>query len=170
VSAAGRQGFTTTAYNLGIRRNTSSDVLARWEQEVAVRRAPGCDERLVLSFGVNDSIIEDGAPRVATDESVANLVRVLIGAGQTGLPTLVVGPPPIADAEVNRRVIELSARFREVCTDANVPFVEVVHELASDQLWMTEVRNGDGAHPGAGGYERLAAIVMPTWLAWISTP
>lgn len=170
VSAAARQGMATTAYNLGIRRNTTTDVLARWEQEVAARRAPGCDERLVLSFGVNDCIIADGAQRVATVRSVANLARLLIGAERTNLRTLVVGPPPVADAGVNRRVVDLSARFRDVCAAAEVPFVEVVHELAGDQLWMTEVRDGDGAHPGSGGYERLAAIAMPTWLGWISVP
>lgn len=164
AAAACRRGIRTTAYNLGIRRNTSRDVLQRWEHEVAARRAPGCDERLVVSFGVNDSVVEDGAPRVEPEDSVANLGRLLADAG---LPTLVVGPPPIADASVNRRVVELSARFRDVCATAGVPFVEVVHDLADDDVWTTEVRDGDGAHPGAAGYERLASLVLPTWLDWI---
>ena len=168
VSEAGRRGVATTAYNLGIRRNTTSDVLRRWETEVAARRAPGCDERLVVSFGVNDSIVEDGALRVAPEQSVANLGRLLTGASQVGLRTLVVGPPPIADFEVSRRVVDLSARFQDVCAAAEVPYVEVAHELARDDTWIMEVRDGDGAHPAVGGYDRLAAVVMPTWLDWIS--
>ncbi|ODU03556.1 MAG: hypothetical protein ABS81_13750 [Pseudonocardia sp. SCN 72-86] len=164
VSAAGRRSIPTTAYNLGIRRNTSADVLRRWESEVAARRAPGCDERLVVSFGVNDSIVEDGRLRVAADESVANLGLLL---GGSTLPTFVVGPPPIADASVNRRVVELSARFGDVCAAAGVPFVEVVHDLADDDVWTAEVRDGDGAHPDAAGYDRLAALLLPTWLDWI---
>lgn len=164
ASATGRRGIPTTAYNLGVRRNTSRDVLRRWDSEVVARRAPGCDERLVVSFGVNDSVVEDGALRVGPDESVANLERLL---ADTGLPTLVVGPPPIDDAAVNRRVVELSARFGDVCAGAGVPFVEVVHDLADDDVWTTEVRDGDGAHPGAAGYDRLAALLLATWLDWI---
>lgn len=71
---------------------------------------------------------------------------------------------------MNRRVVDLSARFRAVCAEAGAPFVAVVHELARDERWMSEVRDGDGAHPAAGGYERLAAIVLPGWLEWISAP
>ncbi|AEA27653.1 lipolytic protein G-D-S-L family [Pseudonocardia dioxanivorans CB1190] len=167
VSAAGRRGIATTAYNLGVRRDTSRDVLTRWDRKVAARRAPGCDERLVVSFGVNDSIIENGAQRVVPGESAANLGRLLTDASHAGLATIVVGPPPIADASVNRRVVELNARFRDVCDSAGAPFVDVVHELAGDELWTTGVRDGDGAHPGAQGYERLAALVLPTWLDWI---
>jgi lysophospholipase L1-like esterase len=167
VSAAGRRGVATTAYNLGVRRDTTGDVLARWHREVAVRRAPGCDERLVVSVGVNDCTVENGTQRVATEQSVADLARLLADAGEAGLPTFVVGPPPIADAEVNRRVVELSARFRDVCADAGAPFVEVVHDLVRDERWTAEVRDGDGAHPGAGGYERLAAVVLPARLGWI---
>ena len=92
VSAAGRRGIATTAYNLGVRRNTTTDVLARWEREVAVRRAPGCDERLVLSFGVNESNVETGVLRVHPDRSIANLARLLAGAAEAGLRTFVVRP------------------------------------------------------------------------------
>jgi acyl-CoA thioesterase I len=49
-----------------------------------------------------------------------------------------------------------------------VPYIEVAHELARDDTWIMEVRDGDGAHPAVGGYDRLAAVVMPTWLDWIS--
>jgi lysophospholipase L1-like esterase len=164
VSAAGRHAIPTTAYNLGVRRDTSRDVLRRWEREVAARRAPGSDERLVVSFGVNDSIVEDGGLRVEPDESVANLARLLHDAG---LPTLVVGPPPIADAAVNQRVVGLNARFRDVCAAAGAPFVEVVADLGDDVVWTAEVAAGDGAHPGPAGYDRLAALVLPTWLDWV---
>ncbi|MBN9789779.1 G-D-S-L family lipolytic protein [Pseudonocardia sp. TMWB2A] len=167
VAAVGRQGVPTTAYNLGIRRDTSSDVLARWERETGARRAPGCDERLVLSFGVNDGVEEDGRCRVEPDVTVANLTRLLAGADVAGLPAFVVGPPPVADAAVNRRVRDLTARFHGVCDTAGVPFVDVVDALSADEVWTTGVRDGDGAHPGADGYDRLARLAMPAWLAWI---
>jgi hypothetical protein len=33
---------------------------------------------------------------------------------------------------------------------------------------MDEVRAGDGAHPGANGYRRLADLVGPAWHAWLA--
>ncbi|MFR9804000.1 GDSL-type esterase/lipase family protein [Pseudonocardia sp. RS010] len=170
ASDAWQRGVPTTAYNLGVRRDTSGDVLDRWEREVAARRMPGTDERLMVSFGVNDSTVVNGRLRVTPERSVANLHHLLVGASRVGLAVMVIGPPPIADAEVNRRVVTLSGQFREVCAASGTPFVEVVHELLEDRRWMAEVRDGDGAHPGAAGYGRLAAIALPAWRAWIGPP
>ena len=64
-------GVPLTTYNLGVRRDTA--VCRRWPSEVAARRAPGCDERLVVSFGVNDTTVKGGTQRVRTARSVANL-------------------------------------------------------------------------------------------------
>ena len=91
---AQRAGAPITAYNLGVRRDTSDDVCRRWPDEVAVRRGAGAQERLVVSFGVNDTA--DG--RVPPERTVANLRALLTGAASAGLPVLVVGPPPLADA------------------------------------------------------------------------
>src|SRR5918997_5203792 len=43
---AHRIGAPITAYNLGVRRDTSDDILRRWADEVAVRRGAGAQERL----------------------------------------------------------------------------------------------------------------------------
>ena len=45
-----------TAFNLGIRRNTSEDVLRRCWHEVLPRTLPEADNRLVISFGSNDAL------------------------------------------------------------------------------------------------------------------
>src|SRR5688500_4352961 len=67
-AAARARGVGLTAYNLGIRRDTSLGVLARCEQEwsrrlpVGVDGVDGVDGRIVLSFGVNDTVVDaDGA-------------------------------------------------------------------------------------------------------------
>lgn len=57
-----------TFYNLGVRRNTSTDILQRWEQECALRLPGNCDGRIVLSCGVNDMVLENGKTRVAPRE------------------------------------------------------------------------------------------------------
>lgn len=40
--------------------------------------------------------------------------------------------------------------------------------LRDNALWRREVRDGDGAHPGAAGYDALAALIMPHWWEWLS--
>jgi acyl-CoA thioesterase I len=160
VGRLAADGPPVTLYNLGVRRETSRDVLARWRREVVPRLPEGVEGRVVLSLGVNDTTVENGATRVPADESVANLRAILDGLD---VPTLVVGPPPVADEEQNVRIADLSSRFADVCRD----YVPVVDALRADDVWMDEVRSGDGAHPGATGYRRLADLVAPVWSLWL---
>jgi acyl-CoA thioesterase-1 len=56
----------------------------------------------------------------------------------------------------------LSSLFAEVTKSEGAPFLSVFDQLAADTVWMSEVRAGDSAHPGAAGYAKLAALVE-TW-------
>ncbi|MDX3852374.1 GDSL-type esterase/lipase family protein [Streptomyces sp. AK02-01A] len=161
-------GQPLTSYNLGVRRQTSSDILARWQHECDQRLRDGADLRLVLSFGVNDTTHEDGRTRVAPDESTANLAEMLGRAADRGWPVLMVAPPPVDDTEHNARTALLDERFARVCRDASVPYVPVHRPLLDSAAWMREVRAGDGAHPGAGGYDEIAALIAPHWRDWLS--
>lgn len=161
------EGQPLTCYNLGVRRQTSSDVLARWYGECDQRLRDGTDLRVVVSFGVNDATEENGRPRVAPDESSANLARLLGRAADRGWRVLVVGPPPVDEAEHASRTARLDERFADVCRAAAVPYVSVHRPLLASAVWMDEVRTGDGAHPGSGGYDELAALVAPRWRDWI---
>src|SRR5689334_860809 len=71
VADARRAGCDLTAYNLGIRRNTSADVAARWEGEARLRLPADCDGRLVFSFGANDCVSSgvDRGSRVEPEQS-----------------------------------------------------------------------------------------------------
>ncbi|MFE7189921.1 GDSL-type esterase/lipase family protein [Kitasatospora sp. NPDC057541] len=160
-----------TAFNLGVRRSTSADVLARCRGEAAVRALPGADNRLVLSVGSNDAVEEGGRVRVAPEACLANVAALLDGARERGLAPLVVGPPPVvgAGAPHLERVLALADGIAGICAGRGVPFVGVTRELAADRVWAAEALAGDGAHPGAGGYRRLADLVLGggfrDWLA-----
>lgn len=156
-------GADVTCYNLGIRRQTSRDVLARWRAECAPRLPAGCDGRLVLSFGVNDTTLENGVPRVAHAEACATLRRLLIETA--ALPRVMVGPPPIDDDAQNARIATLAAEFARICADGGVPWVDLYAPLVADPVYRAEVAANDGAHPRRGGYARMAAIVLasPHW-------
>ncbi|MFB6890053.1 GDSL-type esterase/lipase family protein [Kitasatospora sp. NPDC056327] len=151
-----------TVFNLGVRRQTSADVRVRLHGEARVRRQPGADHRLVLSVGSNDATEEDGRPRVAPRDCLENVAALLDGARGLGFAPLVVGPPPVvgSGAAHLERLLELAEGIAGVCAGRGVPFADVTRELAADRIWRAEALAGDGAHPGAGGYRRLADLVL----------
>lgn len=157
---AARTPLPVTIYGLGVRRETSSQILARWSGECGPRTPTG----VVVSFGVNDSTIEDGATRVPAQQSVENLRLLVTGSPW---PLLVVGPPAVDDEAHNDRTAVLDAEFARVCRTAEVPYVPVLASLRVDDVWRREVRDGDGAHPGAAGYAQLADLVEPFWRPWV---
>ncbi|MEV0278753.1 GDSL-type esterase/lipase family protein [Streptomyces sp. NPDC050610] len=162
-----------TAFNLGIRRNTSEDVLARCWQEIGPRMLPGADNRLVVSFGSNDMVEEDGRVRVAPARCLDNLATVLDESRRQAVAPLVVGPPPVIDAGERhlRRASELADKMAALCRTRNVPFIATTKALADDPTWTEEALAGDGAHPGSGGYQKLADIVLDSqWHKWIAHP
>ncbi|MGF6882004.1 acyl-CoA thioesterase-1 [Nocardia sp. GAS34] len=167
---SGAAGRPVTYYNLGIRRQTSADIAARWESECALRLPADTDARVVFSFGVNDTLIEDSRIRVSGADSVANLTAMLERAAERGWAALVVAPPPNIDDEHNARIEALDARFTEVCAAQGVPYVRVHQPLRQNAAWMRACREADGYHPGATGYDEFAALIVPHWLLWMAEP
>ncbi|MFI6444246.1 GDSL-type esterase/lipase family protein [Kitasatospora sp. NPDC050543] len=162
-------GGDITAFNLGIRRNTSEDIARRWRQEVTPRTLPEADNRLVLSFGSNDAVLEDGKPRVEASRCLDNLAALLDESARQRIRTLVVGPSPvvIGGAEHLGRLLGTAEEMAALCAGRGVPFIDVTRALAADPVWVDEAGAGDGAHPGAGGYGRLAELVLRGgWREW----
>jgi lysophospholipase L1-like esterase len=160
VSGAFASEAPVTAYNLGVRGETSVQVAARWRSEIEPRLVVGADTRVVLSFGINDTTVDEGHARVTADRSRETLARVLDEATTIGLPVLLVGPAPIDDPDQNRRICELSASFAEVCAVRATPFIDVFESLLASEVWMAQVGVGDGAHPSREGYDLLARLVL----------
>lgn len=156
-------GRPVTYYNLGVRRDTSADVLRRWEAECRPRLPGSCDGRIVVSCGVNDTTVEDGAPRVAFEESCENMRRILRGA--RAYTPLLVGPPPVDDDEQNARIEHLSRAFSEIAASMSIPYIELFPNLVDDASYRAEIAGYDGAHPRSTGYGRIAALVgsSPDW-------
>lgn len=166
-AAAQQQGHDITCYNLGIRRDTSADIARRWRNEVLPRLPREYEGRLVFSFGVNDTTLEDGSTRIAFGASVENARSILNQARQL-FPTLLVGPPPVASEAQNTRIAQLSGALALVCAEFTIPYLDVVSPLQQSKTWMSEVAAHDGAHPRSAGYALLASLVQgwPAWEAW----
>jgi acyl-CoA thioesterase I len=167
VCAAARQkGTDVTCYNLGIRRDTSADILRRWRREADIRLPAEIARRLVFSFGANDCIFESSSRRVQLHQTVSN-AKAILAAAVAFAPTVMIGPAPISEAGVNDRIQELVPALGATCDELGVPFLDVFNQLKSSATWMQEVTQGDGAHPGRQGYEELA-LLIDRWRAWLA--
>ena len=167
-AAANARGNPVTYYNLGIRRNTSKDILLRWEMECSLRLPESCDGRIVLSCGVNDTVIENGAVRVQPEESCANVREILGGAKKYRI--LMLGPPPVGEDEHNERIMALSQTYAQEAHALGVPYIDLFSPLVSDAAYQREVSNNDGSHPSSGGYTKMADIVSSSGSWWFHTP
>ena len=159
------RGHRVTCYNLGVRRDTSSAIAARWESETQRRLPDSCTPYVVFSYGVNDTTIENGTRAVAEELSVDNTRRMLRTAKRRGYQVAFIGPPPISDAQHNLRTRQLSVALAWVAESEGVSFLAVFDDLIADPVWMAEIAAGDGAHPGAAGYAKFAALV-DGWEGW----
>ncbi len=162
--AAHRQGHNITAYNLGVRGETSSDILNRWFSEVSIRLSSPEEGRVVFSFGVNDTTLEQGKLRVTQQNSLENARHILTEA-RARFPVLMVGLAPIADLNQNLIISDLSQQFNQICQTLDIPYLNIFSALQASPTWMKEVAENDGAHPREAGYAELAQLVQ-SWSAW----
>lgn len=160
-----------TAYNLGVRRDTSADVAARFEAETHVRtRNPAARYGVVLAFGANDMTVEDNRLRVAPGSAVGTLGRLIDLTRRSGHGVFVVGPPPVGDRDQDERVRELSNQLAHVADHRGVAFVETARLLAAHAGWRSDAAASDGTHPAGAGYSALAALVLDGgWTEWVDS-
>ena len=166
--AASQRGHKVTCYNLGIRKDTSADILKRWRAETEARVATGQDNRLIFQFGVNDTK-DEGGKLIVEPEQATSQAREILSAARDWLPVLVVGPPPIEDMTRNPRIADLSARLNALCNDLQIPYFDSFGALSKTDAWSNAQRAGDGTHPIAAGYEAWAALIenWDAWRAWV---
>jgi lysophospholipase L1-like esterase len=171
AAASFEAGEPITAYNLGVRRQTSVQVASRWRSEAAPRLETDAHPRVVFSFGVNDTTIENQRLRVDPERSLRSLEAILREAARLGLPAFFVGPAPVVGRRQTDRIASVSTAFAEVCAGHDVPFVDTFAELRDSRVWMEDVSAVDGAHPGAAGYDLLMRVVLSSgWVNWLTAP
>ncbi len=165
-------GRGLTFYNLGIRRDTSADILARFDDEARRRLPPDQPARSALAFGANDGVWEGNGPRVTPGDTLSNAAALLNKAKGYG-PTLLLGPLPVLDdAATDERIAALSDQLERLALSTGAPFLPLFHWAKGCDVWCASARQGDGTHPGGAGYAALAAHVAD-WTAfqdWIRSP
>lgn len=168
---AKNKGHLITYYNLGIRRNTSHDILMRIKTEVSLRLSDALsstyDSRIVLSFGVNDTAIENGSQRVSEQDSIVHLIK-MIEFLKPEYKIIIIGPPPVNDDDHNQRIQSLSEQFKLQTASLGVPYIDLFLSLKDDASYIQEITENDGAHPRANGYNKMAKIITLSKHWWFS--
>ncbi len=160
-----RNGRIITYYNLGIRGETSKEILLRWELEVKRRLPKNEDCRLVLSLGINDVLLVDGKQKLSTSESVANSASILKEAGKY-YEVIMVGPPPVLEESTSLRVSNLSMKLSEACRNIGVRYLDIYTPLVERNIYLKDLEEGDGYHPSSSGYSEIFKVINATGLWW----
>jgi acyl-CoA thioesterase-1 len=170
TAAAWAADLPLTAYNLGVRGESTPDVARRFREESEPRLIPGADNRVVFAVGANDvSLGEDGEQEVATEESVERMAGMLDQAAELEITAMVLEPGPAGIPDHDQRSRELGDRFERLCGERGLPFVRILNALLAGDAWGGSTRDRDGIHPSAAGYAALAGLLEPVWLEWLRT-
>jgi lysophospholipase L1-like esterase len=153
-----------TAYNLGVRGDTTADVLARWKAECAPRWQGRAEKRLVISVGTGDAM-----SGVTLARHRLNLANILDDAASAGIGTFVVSPPPADDEEINAKLDVLVEAQADVCARRGVPFVDCFRPLLGHEQWQSDLAASRVAHhPGQAVYGLIAWLVLHNgWYDWL---
>ena len=114
----------------------------------------------------------DVAAGISTARSRLNLANITDRATALGIPSFVVGPPPLAGVD-SGSLKALSSSCSEVCARRGIPFVDCYTPLVAHDQWFEDMaaslaRGGDGQTlPGQAGYALMAWIVQHQgWYEW----
>lgn len=152
-------GIELTAYPLGVRGESTEEIVVRMPLESAARFARGEEHRVVIAPGVADAIA-----RVQPAHSAAALE---FGLASAGVPALVVGPPPVGDEDTHATIAAIDTAYAEVCGRLSVPYVATYPRLADKKPWLT-ARADDGIHPNQTGYGLLTRVILDGgWYDWL---
>jgi acyl-CoA thioesterase-1 len=152
-----------TAYQLGVRDETSADVLARWRIECPPRWKGRSEKRLVVAVGHNDAVNAMSTARVRL-----NLANILDDAAASGVAAFAVGPTPTLDADLNARLEIVVEAQADVCARRGVAYVDCYRPLISHEQWHSDLGAAGGVYPGQAGYGLIAWLVLHGgWDQWL---
>ena len=116
VNAHSTFDLPATFLTLAVPSETTKQMAARWEAEVLPRLADGEPHGLVIGVGPGDV-----AAGISTARSRLNLANITDRATSLGIPSFVVGPPPLAGVDSGslprhplRRLLHAAGRPRPV--------------------------------------------------------
>lgn len=153
-------------FNLGVPGQSTAAVAERIN-ELAPRLPLAADNRLILSFGVEDTALKDGKPVLSNQESLAALKQILIQT-RPHYKMLMVGPPPVYEPQRNSRIKRLNALFHDLSIRARVPYINLVPALVDDVDYRRDLARHGKIYPSAFGYSKIHDLILNDRSWWFS--
>lgn len=142
----------TKFYNLGACKNSSKEILARFENEFSVRSLPGSEPIFILMCGVVDTMKFTDTPYLSLEQSKENFAAIVSLAQSRG-KIIAVSPSPVANEEQNGRLAELIAAQEKICGDKGCAYINIFPQLHNPDF-LGDLK--DGVHPGELGNKLIA--------------
>ena len=170
------------AYNLGVRGQTMHQIRKRARAECDARLLQSVGPLIVLGTGANDlSRFADGdykgQPRTPRG-GLARSFRALVEELRELAPVLVVGPPPIDEAQMpyrmasgldfdfrNDDIAAGSTLYAEICRELKLPYCDLYGMLENNPVYSRALSQGDGLHPTGIGYQAISEVIEQ-WGPW----
>lgn len=166
IQSANQDHGPITYYNLGVPGETSEQVHARL-REVVPRLPQGEDNRLILCFGLEDTVSEDGKAKLSNQASVEALKQIILKT-RSRYKLLMVGLPPVYDPQRNSRIKRLNGLYRELSVKTHVPFVDIYGPLSEDVQYKRGLVRSDKILPGEVGYDIVFDLISNDRSWWFS--
>jgi lysophospholipase L1-like esterase len=145
--------------NLGIRGETSGDILNRYEAVIKEEQINAKTNMLVMSFGTNDCIQYYYDLNLDLTRSANNLKELIKKSKKQFDSVLFVLPPAIAENEINKRIKSLIEIYIPILETNKIPFINLYDTLLENEIWQYETATFDGAHPKEKGYTEFAKLI-----------
>jgi lysophospholipase L1-like esterase len=157
--------FQIDYYNLGLRGDTSSQILSRFTRETKTLQLNNKHNILILSFGTNDCISVGDTQRVTFKKSVDNLKNLIESSKEDFNEVLFITPPFLAIDELNDKLKTLIPLYIETLDTLNINYINLFELLKNNEPWIHDILSTDLVHPSDEGYEELTNLIYnhPNW-------
>lgn len=145
----------TKFYNLGACKNSSKEILARFDNEFSARNLPGSTPFFFLMCGVVDTMKFTDTPYCSPKESKENYLALIQKAKEKG-QIIAISPSPVANEEQNTRLQELISMQEKICAEENVPYLNIFPALHTKEF-ISDLK--DGVHPSEAGNALIAKAI-----------
>lgn len=145
----------TKFYNLGACKNSSKEILARFDNEFSVRNLPGSTPFFFLMCGVVDTMKFTDSPYCSLSESKENYTNLIRKAKANG-QIIAISPSPVANEEQNLRLQEVISIQEKICAENKVPYINIFPSLHNKEF-IADLK--DGVHPGENGNALMAKAI-----------
>ena len=146
----------TTLYNLGVRKNSTKNILDRFDKEFQDRNIPNSQAYFILMCGVVDMAMPQNTTVLSLDESKKYFKELLINAKEKG-KVFVVNPSPVSNEEHKNRIASLIPEQEKICQELQIPYINIFNELNS-QEFLQDLK--DGIHPSQKGNAIIANKIL----------